>query len=117
MWFPFASYDFCFRTFAPVGEQPVPELSYNPSSYDFGSMLEGETAGTSFDIWNSGTGTLSYSLSESCGWVTVSPDVGDSVGEYDSISVDVNTVGLSPDVYSCDIGISSNGGSGVLLLR
>ena len=43
----------------------VPVLSYNPSSYDFGSVGEGYTGSTSFEIWNSGTGTLTYSVSES----------------------------------------------------
>jgi len=93
--------------------EPAPILSYNPVSYDFGSMLEGETDSTSFDIWNSGTETLTYSLSESCSWVSISPTDGDSTGEHDSISVDISTSGLSVGAYSCDIGISSDGGSGI----
>jgi hypothetical protein len=43
----------------------------------------------------------------------VSPLSGSSSGEYDSITVGVDTSGLGVGSYSCDVGISSNGGSGV----
>jgi len=46
-----------------IPEEPI--LAYSPSSHDFGDMLEGQTDSTTFEIWNSGTGTLTYSLSES----------------------------------------------------
>ncbi|UCB57888.1 MAG: hypothetical protein JSV67_04575, partial [Thermoplasmatales archaeon] len=92
---------------------PTPILSYSPTFYDFGDMQEGELGSTVFDIWNSGTSTLTYSLSESCSWVDVSPSGGDSSGEHDTIVVDVDTSGLGVGVYHCDISISSNGGSGV----
>jgi hypothetical protein len=47
---------------------PGPELSYSPESHDFCDMCEGETDNTTFEIWNSGTDTLTYSLSETCDW-------------------------------------------------
>jgi C1A family cysteine protease len=56
--------------------EPTPLLSYNPNSFDFGLMLEGQTDSTTFDIWNSGSGTLTYSLSKSCGWITINPTSG-----------------------------------------
>ena len=90
----------------------VPVLSYNPSSYDFGSVGQGYTGSTSFEIWNSGTGTLTYSVSESATWVTVAPSSGSSTGEHDTITVNVDTTGLSVGSYSCPVSISSNGGSG-----
>ena len=91
-----------------------PGLSYSPGSYDFGTMLVGTTDATSFDIWNSGVGTLSYALSESASSVTLSSYGGTSSGEHDPITVTVDTTGLPAGVvYSCDIGISSDGGSGV----
>ena len=60
-WTQSASSDFCFKTY---GRTP-PVLSLNPVSYNFGSVYQGYTGSTSFEIWNSGTGTLTYSLSES----------------------------------------------------
>ena len=68
-----------------------PGLSYSPGSYDFGTMLVGTTDATSFDIWNSGVGTLSYALSESASWVTLSSYGGTSSGEHDPITVTVDT--------------------------
>jgi hypothetical protein len=101
---------------------PMPILSFSPVSHDFGDMLEGVTDSTVFEIWNSGAGTLTYSLSEDCSWVelsstggdsTGSSTGGDSTGEYDTITVTVDTTGLSIGFYHCDIIISSDGGSGV----
>ena len=89
-----------------------PELSYSPASHDFGDKCEGVTDSTTFEIWNSGTGTLTYSLSESCGWVEVNPAGGSSTGEHDTITVDIDTTGLSEGTHTCDITINSNDGSG-----
>jgi hypothetical protein len=89
-----------------------PELSYSPASHDFGDKCEGETDSTTFELWNSGTGTLTYSLSETCGWVEVNPTSGSSTGEHDGITVDIDTAGLSEGSYICNISISSNGGNG-----
>ena len=91
---------------------PCPELSYSPASHDFGDKCEGVTDSTTFEIWNSGTGTLTYSFSESCGWVEVNPTSGSSTGEHDTITVDIDTTGLSEGPHTCEISISSNGGSG-----
>jgi hypothetical protein len=92
--------------------EPQPILDYSPTSYDFGNMLEGQTDTTTFDIWNAGDGTLTYSVTESCGWVAVSPTSGSSTGEMDTIDVDVDTTGLSPGAYACDVTLSSNDGTG-----
>jgi uncharacterized protein YprB with RNaseH-like and TPR domain len=91
-------------------EEPV--LSYLPTSHDFGDMCEGVMGSTTFEIWNSGTGTLTYTLSESCGWVDVNPASGFSTGEHDTITVDIDTTELSEGLHTCDISIGSNDGSG-----
>ncbi len=91
-----------------------PGLAYTPNSYDFGTMLVGTTGATNFNIWNDGVGTLSYALSESASWVTLSTYSGTSSGEHDPITVTVDTTGLTSGVlYQCDISITSDGGSGV----
>ena len=86
-------------------------ISVAPTSHDFCDMHEGETDNTTFEIWNLGTYTLTYSLSESCVWVAVDPTSGSSTGEHDTITVEINTTGLAVGAYTCDIAISSNGGS------
>ena len=89
-----------------------PAIAVAPTSHDFGDMYEGETENRTFEIWNSGTETLTYSLSESCGWVCVDPTSGSSTGEHDNITVEINTTGLAAgSSYTCNISISSNGGS------
>jgi len=96
----------------PITRPPCPELSYSPASHDFGDMCEGNTDSTTFEVWNSGTGTLTYSLSESCGWVDVHPTGGSSTGEHYTITVDIDTTGLSEGSHTCDITINSNDGGG-----
>jgi hypothetical protein len=94
-----------------------PSISIAPKSHDFGDKCEGETDNTTFELWNSGTGTLTYSLSETCGWVEVNPTSGSSTGEHDTITVDIDTTGLSEGLLTCDISISSNDGTGTFTLR
>jgi hypothetical protein len=89
-----------------------PILSYDPTSHDFGDKHQGITDSTTFEIWNSGSEILEYTLSESSDWVTIDPTNGNSSGEYDPILVTIDTTGLSPDLYTCDVSISSNGGIG-----
>jgi hypothetical protein len=92
----------------------MPSLSYQPTSYNFGTMNAGETDSTTFQIWNGGSGTLSYSLSESSSWLDITPASGSSTGEHDVITVNINTTVLSMGPHVCDISISSNGGSGLV---
>ncbi|NAT10716.1 hypothetical protein C4E22_04090 [ANME-1 cluster archaeon AG-394-G06] len=96
----------------PITRPPCPELSYSPASHDFGDMCEGNTDSTTFELWNSRTGALTYFLSESCDWLEVHPTSGSSTGEHNTITVDMDTTGLSEGSHTCDISISSNGGSG-----
>jgi len=91
-----------------------PSLALNPGSYNSGPIGVNETISTSFEIWNDGVGLLTYSLTESCSWIDVTPLSGTSSGEHDTITVDINTAGLTPGVcYYYEIEISSDGGSGV----
>jgi len=88
-----------------------PLLAYNPVSYNAGTHSQGDTDQTSFEIWNDNEDTLDYSLTESCSWVEVSPLTGDSTGEHDTITIDIDTTGLATGSHQCDIAISSNGGN------
>ncbi len=91
-----------------------PELAYDPTSIDFGLQDQDSTANQTLRVWNSGTGALSYSLSENSTWCSVMPDVGDSVGETDNVTVAIDTSGLSPGNYSTVILIASDGGLGIV---
>ncbi|MBF0384975.1 MAG: hypothetical protein HQL27_03795 [Candidatus Omnitrophica bacterium] len=89
-----------------------PELAYSPSSYSFGELVSGGSFYTYFDIWNNSGTLLEYEFRHDCDWLDVYPANGISVGEYDGISVTVQTDGLLSGSYSCDIDIISTGGNG-----
>ena len=90
----------------------TPVLYVNPISHDFGTMNEGQTDSWSFDITNTGGGTLSWNVSESLSWVTsVDPASGTTVAETDSVTVNIDTTGLAPGHYDGNISVTSDGGS------
>lgn len=60
-------------------------------------------------IWNSGGGTMAYSLNDDAGWLSLSPTNGTSGGESDPIIVSYNTSGLSSHVYTATITITATG--------
>ena len=92
---------------------PTPELSVNPTSHDFGTKDPGRLIHGSFNIQNTGGGTLSWNVSESIAWVTsVTPASGTTTTETDSVTVSINTTGLTPGQhYDGYINVTSNGGS------
>ena len=85
-------------------------LEYHPKFY-YGDILQGETALTYFEIWNNGTDMLNYSLYEDCDWLDIYPKEGNSTGEHDFITVEINA-NISEGVHKCSIDITSNGGNG-----
>jgi hypothetical protein len=84
-----------------------PMLDYSPTGYDFGFMQTNETDDTTFEIWNSGSGYLHYDVTENCSWLEVSPSSGATSGEHDTITVTVDTTGLSAGGYHYDILVST----------
>jgi C1A family cysteine protease len=63
----------------------------------------------SFEIWNSGGQTLSYSISGNVAWLSSSPASGTSTGEHDVITVNYSTSTLSPGEYQATITITAAG--------
>ncbi len=90
----------------------VPIMSYDPASHDFGTMQPDQTDSTNFEIWNAGADTLTYTLSKTDDWLGVNPTSGQSTGEHDTITVSVDTTGLSMGSYTGEVTITSNGGNG-----
>ncbi len=104
--------DGVFNVTVTIISHDTPWLAVYPQSHYFGIILPNITKSAEFDIWNSGTGTLSYTLSWSESWIAVSPTNGVSTGEHDPINVTINTTGLQPETtYECYISIESNGGN------
>ena len=65
----------------------------------------------SFDVWNTSTGTLNYSISDDVVWLSCVPDSGVSTGEHDTITVNYSTSGLAHGIYNATITIDAPGAS------
>jgi len=62
-----------------------------------------------FQVWNSGIETLTYSISDDATWLSCSPTSGSSTGERDTIQVTYGTSGLPSGAYSATITVSASG--------
>jgi len=89
-----------------------PLLTYSPNYVDFGEHDQGWTGSSTFEIWNAGDQTLTYTLSETLDWIQISPTSGSSTGEHDTITVSVVNTQNIYGYFSGNILISSNGGNG-----
>ncbi|MFB0564316.1 MAG: hypothetical protein ACETWK_01390, partial [Candidatus Aminicenantaceae bacterium] len=61
-----------------------------------------------FNVRNSGGGTLDYQVSSDRAWINVSPESGSSTGEWDDITVTVDTSKLQVADYSGKVYVSSD---------
>lgn len=77
------------------------------------STVQGQNAGSqSFGVRNAGGGTLSYTISESISWSSVSPLSGNSTGASNQHSITYSASGLSPGTYNGNITVTAAGASG-----
>ncbi|MBF0226322.1 MAG: hypothetical protein HQK76_12780 [Desulfobacterales bacterium] len=83
-----------------------PQLSVNPVSLGFGNDI----TTLSFNIKNSGSGTLSWNITKNCDWFNISSTSGTTTTETDTITVTVNRSGLNMLNYNGSIAITSNNG-------
>ena len=92
----------------PVQMEVTPiVLIVNPLSLDFG---EEETELT-FEISNTGNGTLNWELTLNQNWITANPTSGSLTNNNETVIVNVDRAGLAPDTYNGSISITSNGGN------
>jgi uncharacterized membrane protein len=91
---------------------PAPQISFSPERLRF-TAVEGSSAPAdkTLEIWNSGTGTMNWSLSDGAAWLTENLTSGSSIGEHGTVAVSVNTTGMSAGNYSADITITAGGAS------
>jgi subtilisin-like proprotein convertase family protein len=89
-------------------DPPPPAISLSPSSLTQSCPLGENAASQTFEVWNSGGSTLSYSITEDTSWISsTSPSSGTSTGEHDTITVNYETTGLAEGVYEAIIVIAS----------
>jgi len=88
-------------------------LSSSPTSLTSSCQGGNNAPAQSFQVWNSGTGTLNYTISTDQTWVSCTPASGTSTGASDQKTITVNytTSSLAPGNYSATITINAEGSS------
>lgn len=88
-----------------LSEQELPYLSLSPSTLSFGAVLYGEkTQDQTFQISNTGTGTIDWTITENSGWLSTSSAQGSGDG---SITVTVNHAGYATGSYTASIQVDA----------
>ncbi len=83
----------------------IPTIALSLASLSPSCFIGDDATSQTFDIWNSGTGTLTYTISDDAPWLVCTPDSGTSTGEHDTITVNYNTTSLAVGTYSATITI------------
>ena len=94
----------------PTPTPTPPEISYSPSSITF-TATEGDAnpADQTLGIFNSGGGSLDWSVSDDAGWLSLDPPNGSSTGETDDVTLSVDITSMSAGSYSATITIAAPG--------
>lgn len=96
-------------TYTPPTATPV--IGVTPISLSFATIQGGPNpAPQTVSISNTGSGTLSWSISDNANWLTLSPTSGTGNG---AVTVNVSASGLAEGRYSASIVISATGASNV----
>jgi len=90
----------------------LPSIEIDPTSLSFEGILEESNPPSQvFKIRNSGAGTLNYQISADKDWISISPESGDSTGEWDEIEVSVDISNLSSGNYQGNVTATSENAS------
>lgn len=93
----------------PMPSSP-PTITAGPSSISFDAQLgEANPASQTLSVWNSGDGTLNWSVSTNADWLILSPASGSSTGEIDNIALSVDMHGMDAGNYTVVVTISASG--------
>jgi hypothetical protein len=75
-------------------------LAVSPAWFEFySSTSEPNPPSQILSIWKVGAGVLNWQITEDCNWLEITPMAGQSSGEVDEVTVDVNSKGLSFGQY------------------
>jgi hypothetical protein len=85
-------------------------IAYSPTGFNFMADEGGtNTAAQTLNIHNSGGGTLTWSLSSSAAWLTVSPTSGTSGATDNAVAIAANVSGMAAGSYNAAITIAATG--------
>ena len=94
-----------------VGAPPAePTIARSPTSFAF-SAIEGgaNPPSKTLEVWNAGTGTIDWTVSDDALWLSLAPTSGSSTGEHDAVTVSVNILGMTAGFYNATITITAPG--------
>jgi hypothetical protein len=86
-----------------------PIITVGPASFSFSAQQSGANpAGQTLSLWNSGTGILTWSATDSADWLILSPTSGSSAaGETDNVALSVDISGMNAGSYAALVTISA----------
>jgi hypothetical protein len=87
---------------------PDPTIALSLTSLSTSCAAGGNPSNQTFKVWNSGGGTLDYSVADNQTWMSVGPTSGSSTGEKDTITVSYSASSLSAGVYSGKITVTDS---------
>ncbi len=94
----------------PASPDEIPELSVSVGTLDFG----GSQTEMTFNISNSGTGVLNWTLTDDADWLSITPASGaNTAGETDQVTATVDRTGLAENSYDATITVSFDDGDDV----
>ncbi|MHC4575439.1 MAG: choice-of-anchor Q domain-containing protein [Planctomycetota bacterium] len=94
--------------FESLGNRP--SILLTPMRFEFSATADDPNPPASaLFIRNGACGTLNWELSETCPWLQVEPVTGSSTGEFNSVTVTVDTSALVAGSYNCDLTVSAPG--------
>lgn len=103
-----SGYDIGAYEYASDTSSLYPTIAHDVTSNISISYTQGTNpAAQSLHIWNSGPGTLNYTLTCDADWILLSPSEGSSSGEHDTITIAPSTAGLVVGDYQAVITITS----------
>jgi len=86
----------------------APQAGVEPAAFVF-EVGAGGTGCAPLEITNTGSGELAWTISDECDWLAAIPDEGTTPpGESSTVEVCVNTAGLAPGTYECELVLETN---------
>ena len=86
----------------------APTIAISSTTIDFDDTYAGGS--TPWDeplqVRNAGGGTLAWTITEDCPWLTIEPLSGTSAGEIDEVTLHADVAGLTEGSYSCEVIVS-----------
>jgi hypothetical protein len=96
----------------PPPPPPAPAISLSKSSVSLTQEVGSSASSESFDVSNSGGGTLSWSVAADRSWVSATPASGSlSAGSSTTVSVTTSGAILGTGTYQAGIAVSGNAGN------